>query len=170
LNQSGRKGMHDDFESFFENTAVGNIFTSSQGVVLRVNRRLAGWLGEEPDDLIGRRFSDVLTMRGKIYLETHLFPMLRMQGEFEEVMLELKTKSGEKLAALVNGFEQRDAAGTPTLLRFAIVRAKNRLVYEQNLRRSGRQAQEALASAEGTLLDERETAALREQFHRSPRP
>jgi sigma-B regulation protein RsbU (phosphoserine phosphatase) len=144
--------------------AMGNVLVLPGGTILRANGRLAAWLGETPEVLVGRRLSDLLTVGGKIYLETHLSPMLRMQGEFEEVMLEMRTSSGGKLPVLVNGFEERGLDGQPRLTRIAVIRALNRMTYEQNLRRAGRQAKESLAALEGNLLNERETAALREQF------
>ncbi|TCR98651.1 PAS domain-containing sensor histidine kinase [Rhizobium sp. BK418] len=154
----------DDYESLFEDTAVGNIIITPDSIVSRVNRRLATWLGFTTAEVVGKRFSDLLTVGGKIYLETHLAPMLRMSGAFEEVMLEMRTADGGKLPVLVNGFERRDAEGRPVLTRIAVVRASHRLLYEQNLRQARKQARDALTNAEGTLLDERQTAVLREQF------
>ncbi|EJB02127.1 PAS domain S-box [Rhizobium leguminosarum bv. trifolii WSM597] len=158
------KSLQDDFENLFENTMAGNLVVSPGGVVLRANGRLAKWLGHTVQDLVGKRLSELLTVGGSIYLETHLAPMLRMQGEFEEIMLEMRSSSGGKIPVLINGFEQRDAAGQPLFLRLTVIRATHRMAYEQNLRQAGKQARDALATVEGTLLDERETAALREQF------
>jgi phosphoserine phosphatase RsbU/P len=156
--------IDDDYDSLFEKTMAGHLLVSPEGLILRANGRLASWLGEKPETLVGRRFSDLLTIGGKIYLETHLSPMLRMQGEFEEVMLEMKASSGSKLPVLVNGFEERDQNEQPRFTRITVIRALDRMTYEQNLRQVGRQARESLAALEGHLLDERETAALREQF------
>ncbi|MGZ2434878.1 ATP-binding protein [Rhizobium redzepovicii] len=164
MDQAAPKNLQDDFENLFENTMAGNLVVSPGGVVLRANSRLASWLGRSAQDLAGKRLSDLLSVGGSIYLETHLAPMLRMQGEFEEIMLEMRHSDGAKIPVLMNGFEQRDAAGQPLFLRLTIIRASNRLTYEQNLRKARKQAREALATVEGTLLDERETAALREQF------
>ncbi|HWT60158.1 MAG TPA: PAS domain-containing sensor histidine kinase [Rhizobium sp.] len=164
MDQAAPKNLQEDFENLFENTMAGNLVVSPDGIVLRANSRLANWIGHSAQDLAGKRLSDLLTIGGSVYLETHLAPMLRMQGEFEEVMLEMRCSDGGKIPVLMNGFEQRDAAGQPLFLRLTIIRASNRLIYEQNLRKAGKQAREALATVEGTLLDERETAALREQF------
>jgi sigma-B regulation protein RsbU (phosphoserine phosphatase) len=157
-------GLQADFENLFEHSVVGNLILSPSGVITRANARVAGWLGQTPDELVGKRLSDLLTVGGKIYLETHLTPMLRMQGEFEEVMVEMRTRDGSKLPVLINGIEQRSADGKPAFSRLAVMRASSRMNYEQNLRQGRAEAREALASAEGTLLGERETSALREQF------
>ncbi|KPH05922.1 PAS domain-containing sensor histidine kinase (plasmid) [Rhizobium acidisoli] len=164
MDHAAPKSLQDDFENLFENTMAGNLVVSPGGIVLRANGRLARWLGHTVQELVGKRLSELLTVGGSIYLETHLAPMLRMQGEFEEIMLEMRSSSGGKIPVLINGFEQRDAAGQPLFLRLTVIRATHRMAYEQNLRQAGKQARDALATVEGTLLDERETAALREQF------
>jgi sigma-B regulation protein RsbU (phosphoserine phosphatase) len=164
MEQSELAGMRDDYESLFEDTAVGNLIVTPDAFVQRANKRFATWIGSNAAELEGLRLLNFLTVGGKIYLETHLLPTLRMHGEFEEVMLEMKKLDGSKLPVLVNACERRDAEGRPLFLMFTVVRAAGRLTYEQNLREATKQTKTALASAEGTLLDERQTAVLREQF------
>ena len=41
--------------------------------------------------MIGKRFSDFLTMPGRIYYETHIAPLLRMQGFFNEFAIDMLT-------------------------------------------------------------------------------
>ncbi|PZM14922.1 PAS domain-containing sensor histidine kinase [Rhizobium tubonense] len=157
-------GLQEDFENLFENTVAGNLILTPGGVILRANERLAGWLDRSPADMTGRRLLEFLTIGGRIYQETHLAPMLRMQGEFEEVMLEMVTADGAKLPVLINAIEQRSADGNPLFIRMTVLRASARIAYEQNLRRERAQIREALATAEEFLIDEREAASLREQF------
>ena len=45
---------------------------------------------------------------GAIFYETHFAPLLRMQGFFNEVALDLVTADGRKLAVLANALERRD--------------------------------------------------------------
>jgi len=61
----------EDFEDFFENAINGFATTTPDGRIVRVNRRLAGWLGFEPVDTKGHVFSEFLTTGGRIYYETH---------------------------------------------------------------------------------------------------
>ncbi|WP_246724594.1 PAS domain-containing protein [Rhizobium phaseoli] len=133
MDHAAPKNLQDDFENLFENTMTGNLVVSPGGIVLRANGRLANWLGQTAQELVGKRLSDLLTIGGSIYLETHLAPMLRMQGEFEEIMLEMRNSGGGKIPVLMNGFEQRDGAGQPLFLRLTIIRASNRLIYEQKV-------------------------------------
>lgn len=145
------------FEDFFENSLNGYLFSTPEGTIIRANPRVAGWLGKIPEQITGKRFSDLLTVGGRILYETHLSPMLRMQGYFEEVMLELKDEDGKRISVLVNGLERRDESGRVVVIHHTLFRATDRIRYEQNLR-------EARSIAEGSLSDERVTSALREQF------
>ena len=125
--------------------------------IIRLNARLAGWLGGDRHHYQGKRFADLLTIGGKIYYETHLNPLLRMQGFFDEVALELSAANSVKIPVLVNAHVRKSLEGEPLFTRFTIMRATDRRLYEQNL-------QAARTAAEEALAHERETAQLREQF------
>ena len=151
------KTLQEDFEDFFENNLCGFVIADGQGLIVRANAKLATWIGVNPAELTGKRFSDLLAIGGKIYYETHLWPLLRMQGFFDEVMLELNIAESKKLRVLANAFERRDSDGTPCFIRYTIVKATDRIQYEQNL-------QQAKAITEIELQKEKENVALREQL------
>ncbi len=149
--------FEDSYDSFFEKSPCGFVTAEGRARILRCNTRFAGWLGYEPSELVGRKFSDLLTISGKIFYETHLAPLLRMQGFFEEAALELVSKTGERVHFLVNAGEERDDTGKPLFVRMALFKATDRRLLEQNL-------QIAKRAAENSLESERETSVLREQF------
>jgi phosphoserine phosphatase RsbU/P len=70
----------DDFEDMFENSPCGYITLQANGRIRRVNSTLLEWTGHAADEMIGKRFSDFVNMAGRIYYETHIAPLLRMQG------------------------------------------------------------------------------------------
>jgi sigma-B regulation protein RsbU (phosphoserine phosphatase) len=149
--------LAENFEHFFECTINGYVTTSPDGRIIRANRRLAGWLGYTPIEVTGSLFSDFLTIGGKIYYETHLAPLLCMQGCFDEVAIELKAKDGARVPVFVNALECRSDDGALAFVRLTLFKATDRRRYEENLR-------QARKAAESVLNDERETARLREQF------
>ncbi len=146
-----------DFEDFFENALCGLLLVDPEGNIIRCNSRLAGWLGRTAASFPGTRLSAILSMGGKILIETHLAPLLRMQGFFEEVSLQLQAPDGQRLDVLMNAQERRDENDRPLFTRIMLYKATDRHLYEANLRRSK-------DLAESNLLDARETALLREQF------
>ncbi len=147
----------EDFEDLFENAPCGYLSTDKDGRITRANRTLAKWLGTEPEALAGRRFADLLTIGGKLFYETHFAPLLRMQGSFSEVALDLACADGRKLPVLVTAVERRDEEGNPLFVRFSVFSAVERRRYERNLLG-------AKATAEDAVRTARETAELREQF------
>ncbi len=146
-----------DLEDLFENAPCGYLSTGADGRIGRANATLAGWIGVEAASLAGKRFSDLLTIGGKLYHETHLAPLLRMQGSFSEVALDLARADGGRLPVLVNAVERRDAAGKPLFVRITVFDASERRRYERNL-------VAAKTAAERATQAEHAAAELREQF------
>jgi sigma-B regulation protein RsbU (phosphoserine phosphatase) len=127
------------------------------GRIATANATLARWLGHDVAALMGRPVRDLLTTPGRIIFETNLAPALRIQGGFEEVILDLLTASGEKIPVTVSATVQRDEHGDLILSHIAVFRSPDRRSYEGDL-------QTRAATAAKGLADERETAQLREQF------
>ena len=81
-----------DLRDIFECAPCGYAVLDEAGTVQRVNQTLASWLEQAPDAIEGQRFSGLLSIAGKIYYETHFAPLLRMQGFFHEVALDMARK------------------------------------------------------------------------------
>ena len=123
----------DDFEDMFENSPCGCITLQTNGRIARVNKTLLGWTGHAADDMVGKRFSDFVNMAGRIYYETHIAPLLRMQGFFNEFAIEMVTAAGEPMQMICNALEGRDGADKPLFTRLALLKATDRRRYEQEL-------------------------------------
>ena len=147
----------DDFEDMFENAPCAYITLLPNGRVRRVNKTLLGWNGHTAEQMAGKRFSDFLNVAGRIYFETHIAPLLRMQGFFNEFAIDMVTAAGEPLQMIANAVEGRDAAGNPLFTRLVLIKATDRRRYEHELLA-------ARDVAKGNLERERETSELREQF------
>jgi sigma-B regulation protein RsbU (phosphoserine phosphatase) len=147
----------DDFEDMVDNAPCGYVTLEMNGRVARVNRTLAKWTGHSAEQMVGRRFSDFLNTAGRIYFETHIAPLLRMQGFFNEFAIDMVAANGAAIQVIANAVEGRDADGQPQFTRIALIKATDRRRYERNLL-------DARDEARLSLAGERETAELREQF------
>jgi phosphoserine phosphatase RsbU/P len=157
---AGRPHWHDlseNFEDLFETAPYGLLALKPSGYIYRANSQFGRWIGRNPAELIGTRFSDFLTISGKVYFETHLRPLLRLQGFFDQIAFELPSADGEKLPVFVNGVERRDEAGNSLFVRVAVFSATDRRRYESELLASR-------SAAVTGLSDERRVSGLREQF------
>jgi PAS domain S-box-containing protein len=144
----------DDLEDLFEHAPCGYVSAQADGRIIRINSTLANWICRAPEDCVGLRFPDLLNIAGKIYYETHCAPLLRMQGAFQEVALDLVRADGRVVPTLVNAIERRDGDGQVRFVRITIFNASDRRRYEQELlqaRRAAEQASEDLRALNANL-------------------
>ncbi|MFF3214256.1 PP2C family protein-serine/threonine phosphatase [Streptomyces sp. NPDC002886] len=133
--------LEDNAEDLYEHAPCGYLSTLLDGRIAKINTTLIHWLGYERGDLVGRKsFSDLLTVGGRLYHETHFAPLLRMQGEISGVALELKTANGSRLPVMVTSTVKRGSDGEPLLIRTTVFDARDRRAYEEELLRARRQA------------------------------
>jgi sigma-B regulation protein RsbU (phosphoserine phosphatase) len=129
--------LEDDADDLYEHAPCGNLSTMLDGTIAKVNATLLGWLGYTREELVGlRRFSDLLTVGGRLYHETHFAPLLQMQGEVGGVALELRAKDGERLPVLVSSVVKTGGDGQPVLIRTTVFDARDRRAYERELLRA----------------------------------
>lgn len=149
--------MQEDLNDLYEAAPCGFVTMTPTGIIVKVNRTLCSWLGWPPAALVGKSIHTILGFGGKIAFETHLAPLLRLQGHVHEVALDLLTAEGTKLPSIVNAVEKRTEQGDHLLTRLAMIKAVDRRAYERALL-DGR------LKAEADVRQERENALLREQF------
>ena len=145
-----------DFQDVFDTAPCGYILSDRDGRIIRANRTIAEWIGTPPEQLVGKRFSDLLPVTGRIFYETHFSPMLHMQGRFAEAALELVMADGSRTPILVNATVAR-CEGDTIQIRFTVFLARERRLYERGLL-------DARDRAEATIVSERANSELREQF------
>ncbi len=138
--------------SDWDRAPVGLLRLDPGGRVLDANATGLGWLGRDRDDVVGRPVTDLLVVGGRIYWETHLAPILHVEGRFDEVALELRVPGG-RLPVLVSAVV--GAGGTD----LALTSARDRLRFERDLQL----ARSAAAAAERRMTGlQQVTAALSE--------
>ena len=159
-----RASIVEDLEDLYENAPCGYLSLDPGGRIFKVNKTLCSWVGYAPEHLIGKRLGDLLNIAGRMFYETHIAPLLRMQGFFNEVALDLVSQSGERLPVIANAAERRAADGSVISTRLTLLKAAERRRYEQGLLNARDQSRSSEAAAKANLEDERETSQLREQF------
>lgn len=166
-----------DLQDLYENAPCGYLSLGPDGRIVRVNATLCSWLGQTSDDLSGKRLRDLLNVAGSIFYETHFAPLLRMQGFFEEVALDLVMPDGRTLPVLANAAERR-VSEELAFIRVTLFRAPQRRRHERELfdaraaeQDARRKLEEINARLESRITDATllqslavEDAELREQF------
>lgn len=103
----------NDFEDMVDNAPCGYVTLLPNSRVSHVNKTLLGWTGYSEEQVTGKRFTDFLNMAGRIYYETHIAPLLRMQGSFNGFAIDMVSANGEPLQMISSAAEKRDANGRP---------------------------------------------------------
>jgi sigma-B regulation protein RsbU (phosphoserine phosphatase) len=153
-----------DYQDLIEHAPCGYITVQPNGRVDRVNRTFLAWSGHAANEMVGKRFSDFLSMPGRIYYETHIAPLLRMQSFFNEFAIDMLTADGAPLQMIANANERRDPDGKLLLIRIALIKATDRRRYEQELLSARELAKAAEKAMQKELHREHEASELREQF------
>lgn len=138
--------MSDDTGSdLLEDAPCGLASLAPRGEVIAVNRTLLTWLGYAREEIVGRvRFQELMDVAGKIYYDTHLAPLLRMQGFVNEIAVNLVSKSSQRIPAFINANESRNAKGEVRSIRVAVFQAPDRRKYERELLLARRMAEQSL--------------------------
>ncbi|HXT45085.1 MAG TPA: SpoIIE family protein phosphatase [Pseudonocardiaceae bacterium] len=138
----------DDADQLYDRAPCGYLSTAPDGMIIKVNQTFLDLTGYQRGQLIGRvRFSQLLSVGGRIYYETHYAPMLGMQGHAHEIAFDLVRADKSRLPVLVNAVLERDARGGPLVIRTAVFDARLRREYERELLRAKQRAEESEARA-----------------------
>lgn len=168
----------EDLEDLFENAPCGYLSMWPDGRIAKVNATLCDWLGRPRETILGKRLRDLLNVAGSIFYETHFAPMLRMQGFFHEVALDMVRADGSVMPVLANAAERRDTSGELLFTRLTLFKATERRQYERDLvearaaeRDARRQLEDMVMSLQAGMaeqvaivMEEKHNSELKEQF------
>jgi sigma-B regulation protein RsbU (phosphoserine phosphatase) len=126
--------LGEDPQVLYEDAPCGQLSMLPDGTIIKVNERLLQWLGHTREDVVGvRRFTDLLTPGARLYHETHMSPLLHMQGQINGIALDLRTAAGARMPVLVSSQVRPGADGRPAAIRAVLLDARDRRAYEQEL-------------------------------------
>jgi sigma-B regulation protein RsbU (phosphoserine phosphatase) len=156
--------LEDSAEELYETAPCGYLSTLMDGTIAKINATLLGWLRLDRDAVVGRmRFTDLLTVGGRLYHETHFAPLLRMKGEISGIALELRQPGGARVPVLVSSVVKHGSTGEPLLIRTTVFDARDRRSYEEELLRRRKAAEEARRQAEADRARLQEALAVLQQ-------
>ncbi|MEV5446042.1 MULTISPECIES: SpoIIE family protein phosphatase [unclassified Streptomyces] len=156
--------LEDSVEDLYESAPCGYLSTLMDGTIAKINTTLLHWLGLDRDAVVGRmRFSDLLTVGGKLYHETHYAPLLRMQGEVSGIAMDVKRADGERIPVMVSSVVKYGTTGQPLLIRTTLFDARDRRAYEKELLSRRQAAEEARKRAEADRARLQEALAVLQQ-------
>ncbi len=118
----------------YDDAPTGHLTIGLDGVVLRANRAFLAWTGHPGEEVDGvRSLASFLNVGGRIFLETHFWPALRLRGVIDEIAFEVLCRDGTRFPALFSAAMRRDEAGAGLFYRVSIFKSTERRRYEQEL-------------------------------------
>jgi PAS domain S-box-containing protein len=139
-------GLDEAAGSYLDTAPCGFLVFGDDGTVRLVNTTLLEMLGVERAAVVGQHVEKLMTVGSRIFYQTHLFPLLRMQQRAEEIFLILRSARGEDVGVLLNAVRREREGEAVTECVF--VRVRERQKFEDALLRAKKQAEEARAEAE----------------------
>jgi signal transduction histidine kinase/ActR/RegA family two-component response regulator len=128
-------------DSLLDTAPCGFLAFTDDGRVVMVNTTLLKLLGRELGEVQGKHVESILSVAGRIFYQTHLFPMLKMHGKVDEMYLLLRSKSGENVPMLANAVRrERDGMMVNDCV-FVPMRQRSR--YEEEILQAKKEAEEA---------------------------
>ncbi len=136
-----------DSADLLDNLPCATLITDGQGSILHVNAALETLAGRPDEGWSGRRIEDLLPPASRIFLQTHLWPMLLRNGRVDEVYLQLRAAQGKPLQVLLNAKCYRPAERSADMrFSWAIFQAGERQRFEQELLRARQRQQQLMRS------------------------
>lgn len=139
MNWNDDKGKYKDLpsetvEELYENAPCGYISFVRDGTIVKINKTLLSWLGYDKEEVLYvKKIQSFLNIGGRIFFETHFFPLIRIQGFIKEVNFDLVRKDKFSFPALLNVNEIANPEGNPVAYRATIFDITDRKKYEKEL-------------------------------------
>jgi PAS domain S-box-containing protein len=128
-------------DSLLDTAPCGYLSFADDGTIRTVNQTLLDLLGLERTALVGRSIESILSPGARIFYQTHLFPLLRVEKRVEEVYLSLRTPDGDDLTCLFNA--RRTERADATVNEAVLLRFEERNQYEDEILQAKQAAEQA---------------------------
>lgn len=138
-------------DTLLDTAPCGFLSIAEDSSIILVNRTLLTWLGYTPDALQGRPIDTILPAAGRIFYQTHLFPLLSMQGQVEEVYFPLRRQDGADVPMLVNAARRQEEGELRYDFVFMPMHQRDR--YENEILRAKAAADEAKRAKDEAYAD-----------------
>lgn len=134
-------GQREDVIPGLDQLPCGIVSFRDDGRVVQINATLLNVLGLSREEVEGRHVEQLLTVAGRIFLQTHLYPLVRLGQPAEELFVLLRHKDGRSIGSLINA--QRRETSSGAMIDAVVMEVRERSKFEEALLRAKRDAEAA---------------------------
>jgi sigma-B regulation protein RsbU (phosphoserine phosphatase) len=140
--------VSDQQPDLFDNAPCGYAVLDASGLVVEANAELLRLLGRSRDEVVGElSLAHLVSAGGRIYLDTHVFPMLALDGAVRELALDVVHADGTRVPVLVSANVAPQPQSDGSRIRLVVLEARDRRRYETDLLESMRAIEAARREA-----------------------
>lgn len=145
MSENLHKNHHEEsLENLYENSPCGYISFLTDGTIFQINKTLLHLLDykDKKEVVQVKKIQELFRIGGKIYFETHIFPLIKIQGFVKEVNFDLLRKDGSVFPALLNVNQIAIPEQNSVLFRATVMDITDRKKYEKVLMEAKAKAEE----------------------------
>ena len=126
----------------FEQAPCYYFVATDEGELITVNEMFCSALGYKKEELIGKHIEFIFTLATRVFYQTHLFPLLKLQGKAFEIFITVQGNGKEQIPLLCN-ISRANEDGHNYISFIGIV-VENRKKFEDELLNARKAAENAL--------------------------
>lgn len=130
-----------DVAELYDSAPCGYCSLSPSGTIIKINRTLLNWLGYDEQELLGQKFSILLSKGGQMHFEMFFMPMASVKNAVKELSYEIVRKDGSIITVLLNASVRLDDKGKVAAINNVLTNNSERTQYEKDLMQAKRQAE-----------------------------
>lgn len=129
--------------SVFDHLPCPVLVTDRSGNVHTVNRHLLALVGGTQSGWTGRSMEQMFPLAGRIFLQTHVWPLVLRDGKVSEIRLQMLGNGGQQVPVFVNG--ERDTVDDRDTFTWVFFISQERSRFEHELLEARQRAETATA-------------------------
>lgn len=135
--------------AFLDQVPCAAVLTDADGQIVASNRDLSRLLGFDDERTLPGSIDQLLPPAGRIFLQTHVWPMLRREGHARELSLNLISAFGERVPVIANCARAAPVNNAPRFM-WVFFAATERSRFELELVDARNRAEMLASQAEST--------------------
>lgn len=125
----------------FDHIPCGLIAFQVDGTIIRINKTMQDWLVLTPEEVLKKRFSNLLSVGGKLYYQMVIMPLLSRQGFVSEINFDISVSVGITFPCLFNAVSVK-IPGQKEVIKAVIFKITDRKKHESELKKAKQLAEE----------------------------